>query len=185
MTTKISMASNALILLGDNPISSFSETGAGARVMANLYESTYLDLVTANPWTFSRKQQLLSQNVTPPVFDNFQYSYNVPSDALSVYGLRSNMEYHLYEGGLLYTNDSKAELDYFIRPSEANLPPYFVRLVEETLAARAAMGVTDRVTLAQQKDADARDQWFRAISVDSQNDTNPAIVSSPFTEVRG
>jgi len=185
MTTKISIASNALLLLGDAPISSFSDTGAGAQAMANLYETTYLDMIAASDWSFARKQQQLSQNTTPPKFDNFQYSYNLPADLLTAHGLRSNLEYVIYEGGLLYTNDSKAELDYFARPDEASLPPYFVKLMEEQLAARAAMAVTDRTTLAQQKTADAQRQLFLAMSIDAQNDTNEAIRSSPFTEVRG
>lgn len=179
------MASNALILLGDNPISSFDETGAGARAMSNLYENTYLDLVTSNPWTFSRKQLLLSKNTTPPIFDNFAYSYNLPADSLSVYGLLSNMDYRIYSGNLLYTNDNNAQLDYFIRPSEGDIPPYFEKLVTDTLAARAAMAVTDRVTLAQQMEAQATSQMYAAMSVDAQNDTNEAVVSSPFIEVRG
>jgi hypothetical protein len=185
MATKIEMAANALILLGDNPIESFDDNSAGAEAMANLYETTYLDLLTQAPWGFARKQQLLSQNATPPTFDNYAYSYNLPSDAISIYGLRSNLEYHLYEGGLLYTNDSKAELDFFIRPNEGDLPPYFVKLMEETLAARAAMAVTQDLQTYQLKAQDAAAQLLIAMGIDAQNETNEAVRSSPFIEVRG
>lgn len=185
MVTKISMASNALILLGDAPISSFDGAGAGAQAMDSLYESTYLDLITSSNWGFARKQQDLSQNALPPVFDNYQYSYNLPADQLIIHGLKSNLDYYIYEGGLLYTNDNAAQLDYYIRPSEANLPPYFVKLVEVTLAARAAMAVTDRTTLAAEMHSQAQEQMMRAMGIDAQNDTNEAIRDNPFVDVRG
>ena len=178
------MSSNALVLLGDKPISSFAGAGAGAQAMSNLYESTYLDLVTSNPWTFARKQLLLSKNATDPTFDNYSTSYNLPPDHVTIYGLRSGLDYTIYSGGLLYTNDTKAELDYFIRPDEGDIPAYFQVLVEKTLAARAAMAVTDRASLAAEMQDRAQEKWYKAISVDAQNDTNEAVRSSPFTEVR-
>jgi len=184
MATKIGMCSNALLLLGDRPISSFSDNTAGAQVMANLYENTYRDLVTSQPWTFARKQLALSQNVTPPTFDNFAYSYALPSDYLAGIGLLSNQEYRIYSGSLLYTNDSSAEFEYIARPSEGDIPPYFEKLVTDTLAARAAPAVTDRATLIELRASIAQTQLFKAMAIDAQSDTNKAIVSSPFTEVR-
>jgi len=185
MASKIDMASNALLLLGDRPISSFEGAGAGAQAMANLYEPTYLDMITSSNWGFAKKQQVLSQNATPPVFDNYQYSYTIPNDAIRIHGLRSNMEYYTYEGDLIYTNDSGAELEFFIRPSEGDLPPYFVKLMELELAARSCMAVTDRVELYAQMRNEADNQWIRAVGVDAGNDTNEAIRSNPFIEVRG
>jgi len=37
MASDIDIASNALVLIGDNPINSFTEPGAGATAAANLY----------------------------------------------------------------------------------------------------------------------------------------------------
>lgn len=185
MASKIGMASNALLLLGDRPISSFTDNTAGAQAMANLYESTYTDLVTNTPWTFARKQRTLSQNTTAPTFKNYKYSYNLPNDYLAGIGLLSNMQYNIYIDGKLYTNDSNAQLEYICRPDEGNIPPYFQRLVEETLAARAAMAVTDNASLATLREQRAELALSRARSIDAQSDTNEAIRSSPFTECRG
>jgi hypothetical protein len=185
MATKIGMSSNALVRLGDSPISSFDGGGAGAQALANLYESTYLNLVTSNTWSFARKQLSLSQNVLSPTFDNYAYSYNLPSDMLIAHGLRSNAEYKIYKGNLLYTNDSVAEFEYFARPDEGDIPAFFEVLVEITLAARAAMAVTDRNTLAAEMNSLASKQLLIAMGIDAHNDTNEAVRSSPFTEVRG
>ncbi len=185
MTTKIEIASNALILLGDKPISSFSEQGAGPQAAANLYEPIYLNMATSHSWGFSKKQLQLSQNVTPPPFDNYRYSYNLPADMIQAFGLRSNMDYEIFAGGLLYTNDSKAEFTYQIRPDEALVPPYFAWLISVELSKYLAMPVTDRAEVLSNGAVLSQEQWLLAINLDSQSDTNEAVRSSPFTEVRG
>jgi len=133
MTTKIEIASNALILLGDKPISSFSEQGAGPQAAANLYEPIYLNMATSH----------------------------------------------------LYTNDSKAEFTYQIRPDEALVPPYFAWLISVELSKYLAMPVTDRAEVLSNGAVLSQEQWLLAINLDSQSDTNEAVRSSPFTEVRG
>ncbi len=40
MASSIDIASNALILIGDSPISSFEDPGAGAQAASNLYLET-------------------------------------------------------------------------------------------------------------------------------------------------
>ena len=46
--SKVQLASNALILLGDEPISSFTEAGAGAQTASNLYETAYLSILSSH-----------------------------------------------------------------------------------------------------------------------------------------
>jgi len=183
MASKIDMASNALLLLGDAPIASLDEDGAGAQVMSNIYEPTYLGLISQNIWGFARKQAELSQNVASPLFD-YQYSYTLPADQLRLIALASRFEYQVYENKL-YTDDNAAKIDYIVRPDEGNLPPYFVELMQLQLAANAAMAVTDRANLAAEMQGRARNQYLIAMGADAQNDTNIAIKSSPFIEVRG
>lgn len=184
MATKLEMASNALLLLGDEPITDFLGKGAGTVAMDQLYETTYVAMLTSANWGFSRTQLILVENVTPPLIDSFRFSYDLPADQIAILGLRSNQEYKLYTGDLLYTNDSAPELDYFLRTPEAQLPAYFVKLMEIELAARACIAVTDNASRAEALRSQARDEWFVAAGIDAHNDTNEAIVSSPFTEVR-
>ena len=60
MPSSIDIASNALLLIGDNPISSFDDPGAGAKVAANLYPETKKRMLSEHPWSFALKQQRLN-----------------------------------------------------------------------------------------------------------------------------
>ena len=76
MASDIDIASNALILIGDNPISSFTEPGAGATAAANLYPVTYEQLLSEHPWTFALKEQKLNQlSQQPDALTNWRYAY--------------------------------------------------------------------------------------------------------------
>ena len=59
-TSAIQISSNALILLGHPPIASFEEPGAGAQAASNLYEQSYLNLLTIHRWRFATKKAQLS-----------------------------------------------------------------------------------------------------------------------------
>ena len=60
MVSAIQLASNALLLLGHDPISSFTESTAGAQIASNLYETTYESLLTQHRWRFASKQAIAS-----------------------------------------------------------------------------------------------------------------------------
>jgi len=57
MPSAIDFSSNALLLVGDNPISSFTEPGAGAQAAANLYPQVKQKLLAYTNWSFALKQQ--------------------------------------------------------------------------------------------------------------------------------
>ena len=101
-------------------------------------------------------------------------------------GLSSGQRYQLYIGSpqLLYTNDSNAQLEYFIRTPEAQLPADFVEAMEAKLAYRACIPVTGDKVLQSELKAESRRLWLIAAGTDAQEDTNDAVRSSPFTEVR-
>jgi len=185
MASKIDIASNALLLLGDSPITSFSEGGTGATVMANIYEPTYRAMLASHPWNFAQKQQQLSQLVGKPLFDRkYRYRYAMPPDYIRIIRLESQHEYQIV-GEEIHTNDNQAKIQYVYEISEGDLPPYFVVLMEYQLAAKAAMAVTDRSTLADMMMAKAMNQFSQSTAIDSQNDTTVAIQDNPFISIRG
>ena len=183
MASKIDIASNALLLLGDTPIASFDEAGAGPQSVANLYELNYLRCVQSHLWGFSRKQQDLSQNVVAPLF-GYQYSYALPADMLKATYLESQLDYQIYQT-TLYTNDSSAQLDYMTRPDEGIIPAYFEDYVTNSLAAMVSIAVTDRATLIDRMENRAISSFRHASAIDSQSDTNIAIKDNPLIDVRG
>ena len=75
MASDIDMSSNALLLIGDNAISSFTEPGFGAKVASNLYPDTYAAILASHPWSFALKEQELNKLAQEPDdLTNFQFA---------------------------------------------------------------------------------------------------------------
>lgn len=184
MASDIEISSNALILIGDNPISSFTEPGFGATSAANLYEDTYLAALSEHPWTFALKEQYLSRlSQQPDPETNFTYAFQVPVDAVRIWAVLPHSNYTIV-GDLLYSNEKKLLMRYNRKPPEAELPPHFVKALEYRLAADFSISVTEDL----QKHALFERKYLNAMSlarsVDSQGKPPVAIVDSPFTDVR-
>ncbi len=125
MASDIDIASNALILIGDNPISSFTEPGAGAKAAANLYPDTYAQLLSEHPWTFALKEQKLNRlSQTPDPLTNWTYAYQNPTDLIRYWSI---MPYGLYDmvGSLVYSNQNELLARYIFKVAETQLPPHF------------------------------------------------------------
>ena len=72
--TSIDLASNALLLIGEETISSFTDDSTAALVAANLYELTFESLLTLHPWRFASTQVTLSRLTATPVSE-WSYAY--------------------------------------------------------------------------------------------------------------
>lgn len=182
-TTSISICSNALLLLGHTPISSFDEAGSGAQVASNLYESSYRNLLTLHRWRFAITNKRLSKLTTTPPH-TYQYSYQLPSDFLLAVNIEgTNTSYEIY-GDKLYSNDGDIYLDYIYRVDESFLPPYFIITLQFFLAMQFAIPVTGNSTRAGEYNGMYEMQLKRARNIDSSSRTNVSIMSSPFTDIR-
>ena len=77
----VSICSNALLLLGDRPISSFSENNDRTRLVANLYDYKRNRVLRAHSWNCSTKRVILSPDVAAPPF-GWAYQFQLPNDWL-------------------------------------------------------------------------------------------------------
>ena len=182
MATNISMSSNALLLIGHNTINSFTDPGAGARAAANLYDVVYEDALTGYPWRFAMGKVSLSKLTAKPL-NEWSNAFQLPGDLLLVYRTYPRSTFEIYEDKL-YSDQDTIEIDYWFKPAETTLPPYFVKYMQYLLASEFAISVTDNRTLAETFSIQADKQRLIAMNRDSQGRTNNAIESSPFLECR-
>lgn len=182
MATDISMSSNALLLLGANAINSFTDAGAGARAAKNLYGIVYEDAITSYPWRFAIGKVTLSKLAAAPL-NEWTNAFQLPGDLLLTYRTYPRSTFEIYEDKL-YTDQESIEIDYWFKPVETTLPPYFVKYMQYSLAAEFAISVTDNRTLAELFAGQADRQRLVAMNRDSQGRTNNAIESAPFLEIR-
>ena len=203
MATNISIASQALLLLRANTISSFSEDTNEADVCNVLYEEHVKHLLSIYPWTFATKKRLLSQDSTAPI-NEYTYSHIIPAETLLIWavfntdqvGAAPVRDYDIYgteSARRIFSNHETLYADYTIYPDENVWPAYFTQFAIHSLAATLAIPVTGNSDLAAHYDqiaygtgsSNRKGGLFGiAAATDSKQKRNEFIFSSPFTEAR-
>jgi hypothetical protein len=79
--TKLTICSDAMILLGAAEISSFGEGSDGAKVADRLYDDLRDQILTMYPWSWSLKKSQLARLVDAPT-NEWTYKYALPADIL-------------------------------------------------------------------------------------------------------
>ena len=182
MTSKVSICSNALILLGDAPISSFDEPGAGAQAASNLYDSSYKNLLSMHRWRFATKKKLLSRLSTAPQ-NQYQYQYQIPTDCIAPITNYPITDYEIYEDKI-YSNNNKFELDYIYKVDESKLPDFFIKTMEFYMAMQFAIPVTGNSTRLGEMQQLFTQQLRHAKNIDSTIRPNAGVFDSPFVSIR-
>jgi hypothetical protein len=184
MPTDIDIASNALLLIGDNPISSFSEPGAGPTVAANIYAETYASVLSTHPWSFALKELKLSKlSAVPDKLTNYSSAFQMPADLIRLWAIFPFSDYVII-GPLLYSNQSELLARYVYKVDETSLPPHFVKALEYKLASEFAISITEDEKKASLYESKFRQKVSEARNVDSQGRPQESIVDSPFVGVR-
>jgi hypothetical protein len=203
MTTNVSVASQALLLIRANTINSFSEDTNEAEICNVLYEQHIKSLLSIYPWTFATKKRQLSQDTTDPI-NEYTYSHIIPAEALLIWAVFDNdsvgsnpvNNYDIYgteSSRRIFSNYETLYCDYVIYPDENIWPPYFTEFAIASLASRLAVPVTGNADLASYYEqiayglpsANRKGGLYGvATSTDSKQKRNEFIVSSPITAAR-
>lgn len=154
--TDLSICSDALIMLGAAPISSFTEGTDAAQACDRLYPDLRDALLSRYPWSWTYKKTSLGRLATTPV-NEFKYAYQLPGNILS--GVQAVFEtsatnqdpindgWEIY-GDQLYTDLETVYIDYQESVSESKMPVYFVHLLRTAFAGELGMIITDQVSKA-------------------------------------
>mgnify|MGYP003137876087 CR=1 FL=1 len=137
--SKYNICSKALVLVGANTITSFTEDTTESKVANQLYESTLENMLTRTRWRFASQQAQLSRNASAPTA-RWSAKYAIPTAALIVHTVTVNdnvIEFDRYESDILCDASSSDTVvaDYTFQPSEANFPPYFKQALIFELAS--------------------------------------------------
>jgi hypothetical protein len=198
--TKLSICSDALIMLGASPLSSFADGTDEAQVADRLYDDVQDTILMQYPFTWSIKKVRLGRLSDAPI-NEWKYKYQLPGDILgnpravfntAAVGDRSLRDFEIYSTGL-FTNLEDVYIDYQFRPEPSIFPPYFVRLLKTALAAEFAEPITDQITKAEYYHGKAygspsenmRGGLMRvAMNIDGASQPSQMIQEFPLTDVR-
>lgn len=200
--TSLSICSDALIMLGAQPISSFTEGTDSAQACDRLYPDLRDSLLSRYPWSWSYKKVQLARLASTPVTE-WTYAYQLPGDIISgvralfntsdTFGLPLRYGWELY-GDQVYTNEDKVYIDYQATVIESKMPTYFVHLLRTAMAGELGMVITDQVTKADYYRSlafgtpgeNGRGGLFReAMNIDSRGQPSHVIEDYSLIDVRG
>lgn len=186
MTTAVSICSNALLMLGDNPISSFDESNDRARLASNLWPTARDYVLRSHPWNCATKRVVLSPETTTPAFDWTQ-QFLLPGDCLRVLsvGLDGERPSYKVEGGKILMDDTICRLRYIWRnETPASWDSMLVWGMTVSMRAIFAYGIAQSATLEQVIDQALREVLRKARATDGQEDEADALDHSPLYEAR-
>jgi hypothetical protein len=168
-TTDVSVCANALLMVGAEIISSFTEGSKEANVCSGLYPTTRDTLLQSYPWRFSIGEATLARLAATPNLDDWQYAYQLPTHpkCLRVITAEGNINYAIFEDKL-YCNQTAVKIYYQFQPDEQQMPSYFLQCLQFEMASILSIALFEdenKATLFENK----LGRWERkARAIDSQ-----------------
>jgi len=184
----IDIASRGLILIGAEPITSFTATSTEATVANAIYEDILRTTMCSSRWRFSTNQFELNLLTDAPT-GRYDVAHQLPADLLMLHAVTVSdkvIEYNIY-GDKVFSNSSSSDAliaDYTFRALETNFPSYFTLALEFSLGAAFALSIARDETLSSILEKKAGDLLQQAKTLDSQQQTTRKLVTSRFITER-
>lgn len=142
MATDVSICSNALLRLGDQPINSLSEENDRARLASNTYPSVRDALLRGHPWNCAIKRVILSPDLTAPAY-GWSQRFLLPGDFIRLLSVGEDgpADYEL-EDGYILMDESVCYLRYVYRVSEVKWDALLVEAATESMRRVFALPIT-------------------------------------------
>ena len=173
MASFVEITSNALRLLGDDPITSLTEDSERARLVNALYEEVRDEVTRAAMWNCAKDRQVLASLATTPAF-GWSFYHQLPSTCLRVVDVLSGdirVEHEL-EGRKLMTDESSVNLIFLKKITDPNdMDSLFIGVYTAKLAAELAEPITGSRSLAEQMWQLYERKVREARTIDSQEGT--------------
>lgn len=172
MTTSVSIASNALLMLGAQPINDFNEDADRARLASNLYAPARDLLLRSHPWNCAIKRVILSPDADAPAF-GYSYQFTLPGDwlrTLSVGDYGEEIDFRT-EGRKLLADDSVLKLRYIFRnDQESTWDTMLIDAMTKTMSATMAYAITQSTSKEELEFKKLEMALKQARAVDGQDD---------------
>jgi hypothetical protein len=184
--TPVSICSNALLMLGDAPISSFDDNSDRARLAANIWPTARDYVLRRHPWNCAIRRQTLNPDAEAPAFD-FAYQYTLPGDLLRVLsiGEQGTRVPYRVEGRKILTDARPLLLRYIYRNEDCALwDSALVWGMTQVMRAVFAYGITQSTSLEKLVETVMRDVLQQARATDGQEDEPEALDDNPLMEAR-
>ena len=190
-TTSIDISARALVMIGAQPISSFSDGSTEALVASNIYNDICEASLTRHRWRFATTQSTLSLLSNTPT-GRYDYAYQMPTspEVLQIISVTVNdyvIPYSRYQDYIYvnsYGSTSTLVMDYIYKVDESYFPPHFRLALEYELAAVFAGSVARDSAMIKQFKELAERQFLVAKNIDSAETTSKVLDTTRFINLR-
>lgn len=169
MSGQVSLANDALTLLGKRRITSLDDEAEEARVMTQIMTPAIDFVLEQYPWRCAMYLASLSQLASAPAF-GFAYAYQLPTNpfCLRVWQVNGQSDESTWQryGRTLHWNEATCAIEYVGRTEVEDLDQSIRTAIADYLAYRAAYALT--------KSASVRSDVYKLY----QADLNEARISS-------
>jgi|TARA_R110002167_G_scaffold66114_5_gene187330 hypothetical protein len=188
--TDIEVAQRAMVLVGMEPLSSFTESTDEALVMNTTYEDLVEDCLAQNNWNFATGQIVLSRLADTPI-DRWDSAYAMPTEPAVIQVQTVTVgkvvqTYDIYEKYIYINAQANEEvvLNYIYRVDTQYWTPAFTLWVIYRLASILALAVTRKADVAKSYREMADLQFRRAKARDAQQVTTNNVSLSRYHQIR-
>lgn len=170
-TTKVSICSGALLMLGKQPIASFTENSTAATLASNLYPAERRALMRRHPWNCLIERATLAASSTAPAF-YYAAAFPLPADCIRLLSVGPDddpADYRL-EAGVILSSGTSLPIRYVADRDESEWDSQLVHLMTLRMAAVMAYPITKSASLADLQLASFKDALREAKGIDGQED---------------
>lgn len=186
MASSVSICSNALVALGDNPISSFDDSGDRVVAVANLYPTVRDFILRAHPWNCATKRVILSPDTDAPAF-GYSNQFALPGDWLRTLQVGEDEERidHVTEGRAILADESVLKLRYIFRnENEATWDSMLIQCMQLAMQAAVCYTITQSTSKEQLEIEKVKEYLKQARSVDGSEDPPETLGDFPLLSSR-
>lgn len=185
MSSSTEICNSALIKLGQERISSLSQSNKRAALCNEQYSKLRDARLQSHHWNFAISRGQLSLLSSSPEF-GFDYQYQLPSDCLKAIHLHDKTaRFKVEENKYLHTNLSQAELLYVKQVTdESKYSPMFRELLAYDIAIDLCIALTQKRTLKLDLIDERKELLRDTRSVDGQEGTNDPLMDDVWLNSR-
>lgn len=171
MASDVSICSNALLMVGDDPINSFDDSSDRARLVSNLWETVRDYVLSSHPWNPCTKRVQLNPDTDAPAYD-YAMQYTLPADFLRLGSIGENgaePDYRI-ESGKILCDDSPLLLRYVWKNTiVGSYTPLMVMALTLAMRQVVAYPITSSTSLEQLIDQAIAPMLKTARTIDAQD----------------
>lgn len=183
MASEITICTNALLQLGSQPISSFTEGTDNALLCSNLWPQTRDGVLRSHPWNCSVRRVSLAPSANVPIY-GFAFAFDFPPDMLRLLEASTDGNYKV-ESGQILADENPLLIKFIFRNEDV---PSYDALLTEALTAAMKAALAYPITKSTTKEAETLALYLERLrlarTVDAQEDTPDAIGTSQLLSAR-